>query len=496
MVLATNIAETSITIDDCVLVIDTGRMKQLSYQAEKRITALEEVWVSQANAMQRRGRAGRVRAGTCFHLFTQHRFDHCMKPQQVGGGRRVDDSRGGMTGQGQALATTAALPSAQVLHSFPPSTPCCPHRRLCRLSSTPRQEPEIRRVPLEQLALRVKTVWPQMAAAMQISSAQSVEEVLGRALDPPEKSAVAASLSLLNALGALDEDQTLTPLGWHLSALPVDVRVGKLLLFGAMFACVDQALTIAASLCVGVATGSAQMRAEPSPCPATRFNSPPPFTSFRSVKSPFYSPFDQRDEAKKKRLELKRGDSDHLTLLHAYSRWQSEKTPGAKRRVGGRVRSPRHALSSAASGFFSAARLTPAPDPPVLQRIFPVADDAEPDERNQAAAACSAERARLCAAGHSRPQRCPPRPETRQRWHCRGGWARIQCQQQPGRCHQSHSDCGLCRQLRLRKARRGGARARRPAQEAGDWRWHVWPSLFIVLAVSQRGMLTSAVQCF
>jgi ATP-dependent RNA helicase DHX57 len=87
-----------------------------------------------------------------------------------------------------------------------------------------------------------------MASAMQIADADTVEEVLGRALDPPEKSAVAASLGLLNALGALDEDQTLTPLGWHLSALPVDVRVGKLLLFGAMFACVDSALTIAASL--------------------------------------------------------------------------------------------------------------------------------------------------------------------------------------------------------------------------------------------------------
>jgi ATP-dependent RNA helicase DHX57 len=83
IVLATNIAETSITIDDCVLVIDTGRMKQLNYQAEKRITALEAVWVSRANAMQRRGRAGRVRPGTCFHLFTQHRFEHCLASQQV-----------------------------------------------------------------------------------------------------------------------------------------------------------------------------------------------------------------------------------------------------------------------------------------------------------------------------------------------------------------------------------------------------------------------------
>ncbi|CAH0382485.1 unnamed protein product [Bemisia tabaci] len=73
IILATNIAETSITIDDVVFVIDAGKIKMSNFDVEKNIATLKAEWVSQANAHQRRGRAGRVQEGVCYHLFTRAR---------------------------------------------------------------------------------------------------------------------------------------------------------------------------------------------------------------------------------------------------------------------------------------------------------------------------------------------------------------------------------------------------------------------------------------
>ncbi|XP_025196518.1 putative ATP-dependent RNA helicase DHX30 [Melanaphis sacchari] len=74
VVLATNIAETSITINDVVYVVDTGMQNISSWNAEKGIKLLDRCWVSQANAKQRRGRAGRTRPGECYHLYSLDRF--------------------------------------------------------------------------------------------------------------------------------------------------------------------------------------------------------------------------------------------------------------------------------------------------------------------------------------------------------------------------------------------------------------------------------------
>lgn len=91
-------------------------------------------------------------------------------------------------------------------------------------------------------------------------------------------------------MGALDNQESLTPLGCHLAALPVDVRIGKLLLYGAMFNCLDSVLTIAASL---------------------------------SQKSPFVMPFEKKEEVKLKKKEFNISNSDHFTILRAYnvSQW-------------------------------------------------------------------------------------------------------------------------------------------------------------------------------
>ena len=70
VVVSTNIVETSITIDDVIYVIDSGKVKENRYDHEKNMAQLVETWVSLASAKQRRGRAGRVQPGICYHLFS------------------------------------------------------------------------------------------------------------------------------------------------------------------------------------------------------------------------------------------------------------------------------------------------------------------------------------------------------------------------------------------------------------------------------------------
>lgn len=223
IIISTNIAETSVTIDDVVYVIDSGKMKEKRYDATKSMESLEDSWVSRANALQRKGRAGRVASGVCFHLFTSHCFQHQLAEQQL---------------------------------------------------------PEIQRVPLEQLCLRIKI--------LDVFAERTLESVFSRLIEPPAMGSLDAAKQRLQDLGALTADEKLTPLGYHLACLPVDVRIGKLMLFGAIFRCLDPALTIAASL---------------------------------AFKSPFVSPWDHREEANEKKLAFAVASSDHLALLQAYKGW-------------------------------------------------------------------------------------------------------------------------------------------------------------------------------
>jgi ATP-dependent RNA helicase DHX57 len=226
VVLATNIAETSITIDDVVFVIDSGRMKETRYDASRKMASLEECLVSKANAKQRAGRAGRVRPGLAIHLFTS--FTGSGMPQQ--------------------------------------------------------QLPEIQRVPLEQLCLRIKI----------LGYGDSIQTVLNKLVEPPDPKAVRASIGSLIELQALTSHKTgedLTALGHHLAKLPVDARIGKMLIYGAMFQCLDPVLTIAAAL---------------------------------SYRSPFVAPLDKRKMADEAKMSFKTADSDHLTIWTAYREWNEQ----------------------------------------------------------------------------------------------------------------------------------------------------------------------------
>ncbi|EKD13893.1 uncharacterized protein L3040_005494 [Drepanopeziza brunnea f. sp. 'multigermtubi'] len=221
IVLATNIAETGITIPDVTCVVDTGKHREMRFDERKQLSRLLETFISKANAKQRRGRAGRVQEGLCFHLFTKYRHDELMADQQT---------------------------------------------------------PELLRLSLQDLAIRVK-----------ICKLGGIEETLSQALDPPSSKNIRRAVDALIDVRALTPGEDLTPLGTQLARLPLDVFLGKLVLFGSIFKCLDASITIAAIL---------------------------------SSKSPFSAPFGARAQADTVRLAFRRGDSDLLTVYNAYLAWK------------------------------------------------------------------------------------------------------------------------------------------------------------------------------
>uniref|UniRef100_A0AAQ4QP43 RNA helicase n=1 Tax=Gasterosteus aculeatus aculeatus TaxID=481459 RepID=A0AAQ4QP43_GASAC len=81
IILSTNIAETSITINDVIFVIDSGKVKEKSFDTLSHVSMLKTVWISKASALQRKGRAGRCRPGICFRLYSRLRFHNMLEFQ-------------------------------------------------------------------------------------------------------------------------------------------------------------------------------------------------------------------------------------------------------------------------------------------------------------------------------------------------------------------------------------------------------------------------------
>ncbi|GAV67332.1 dsrm domain-containing protein/DEAD domain-containing protein/Helicase_C domain-containing protein/HA2 domain-containing protein/OB_NTP_bind domain-containing protein [Cephalotus follicularis] len=221
IVLATNMAETSITINDVVFVVDCGKAKETSYDALNNTPCLLPSWISKAAARQRRGRAGRVQPGECFHLYPRCVYD----------------------------------------------------------AFSDYQLPELLRTPLQSLCLQIKT--------LQLGS---ISEFLSRALQPPEPLSVQNAVEYLKIIGALDENENLTVLGRNLSVLPVEPKLGKMLILGAIFNCLDPVMTVVAGL---------------------------------SARDPFLMPFDKKDLAESAKAQFSANDySDHLALVRAYDGWK------------------------------------------------------------------------------------------------------------------------------------------------------------------------------
>lgn len=83
---------------------------------------------------------------------------------------------------------------------------------------------------------------------MKICNLGDVEETLSEALDPPSGKNIRKAIVALKEVKALTNNESLTPLGRQLAKLPLDVFLGKLIIYGAIFSCLDAAVSIAAIL--------------------------------------------------------------------------------------------------------------------------------------------------------------------------------------------------------------------------------------------------------
>ncbi len=179
LVLATNVAETSLTVPGIRYVVDTGLARVKRYSYRNKVEQLQVEPISQAAANQRAGRCGRVADGICIRLFDEAQF------------------------QGRPRFT----------------------------------EPEILRSSLAAVILRMKSLH-----LTEIESFPFIE--------PPPGRAIADGYQLLAELGAVDDDNALTPLGRELARLPLDPRVGRMILAARDQQALTEVLIIASALSV------------------------------------------------------------------------------------------------------------------------------------------------------------------------------------------------------------------------------------------------------
>ena len=177
IVLATNVAETSLTVPGIRYVVDPGLARVKRYRYRGKVEQLQVEPISQAAANQRAGRCGRVADGVCIRLYDE--ADFAKRPRFT--------------------------------------------------------DPEILRSSLAAVILRMKAL-----------HLVDIEEF--PFLDPPPRKAIADGFALLQELGAVDEARELTAIGRQLSLLPVDPRIGRMLLAAREFDCLREVTVIAAAL--------------------------------------------------------------------------------------------------------------------------------------------------------------------------------------------------------------------------------------------------------
>lgn len=177
VVLATNVAESSLTVPGIRAVIDTGTARISRYSPRSKVQRLPIEAISQASADQRKGRCGRIGPGICIRLYSEDDY------------------------AGRDRYTT----------------------------------PEIRRTNLASVILQT--------LALKLGAIDEFPF-----LDPPRTDAVRDGYKTLFELGATDQHRRLTPIGRQLSRLPVDPRVGRMILAADENQCLEEVLIIAAGL--------------------------------------------------------------------------------------------------------------------------------------------------------------------------------------------------------------------------------------------------------
>lgn len=179
VVLATNVAETSLTVPGIVYVIDPGEARISRYSPRSKVQRLPVEAISQASANQRKGRCGRVAPGICVRLYADE--DFIARPEFT---------------DPEILRTNLAAVILQMLHL-----------RLGRIEDFP-------------------------------------------FIEPPDGRAISDGFTLLQELGAVDRDGTITDNGRQLARLPVDPRIGRMLLEANRNASLEEVLIIASGLTV------------------------------------------------------------------------------------------------------------------------------------------------------------------------------------------------------------------------------------------------------
>ena len=179
IVLATNVAETSLTVPGIRYVVDAGSARMKRYSFRSKVEQLLVEPVSQAAANQRAGRCGRVANGICIRLYDEKDFN--ARPRFT--------------------------------------------------------DPEILRSSLAGVILRMKSLHLGI-----VEDFPFIEKPSGRA--------IADGYQLLNELGAVDDANELTPMGQELAKLPLDPRVGRMILEARSREALDEVLVIASALSV------------------------------------------------------------------------------------------------------------------------------------------------------------------------------------------------------------------------------------------------------